>query len=179
MWWVAIVAGTVALLAPGGASAHAPRFFSPANSSAASPLRVEDGTVSVAAYGVLSERTRTLVLAVRLRADAREPLEVLQPAGSATRPSVRVSIRSPGGAWRRLAALSAPERFFEPYGGQSYVRTHAGRIGGRAGWTLIRVELPAGVDRRAVCVATGTREVGFAGIDLPAAVERIGVWARG
>lgn len=179
---LAAILGTalLALALPSLAHAHAPRFFTERHASVASPLRVLDGSVSIAAYGRLDLRTRTLVLAVRLPAGAREPLEVLVPAGAPSRPVVRVSVRGSGGTWRSLPPLTRSERFFEPYGGLTYLRTHRGHVGGaRGGWTLVRVALPPGVDARAVCVATGSREVGFRGVDLAAALERIETWAAG
>jgi hypothetical protein len=170
----------VALVLPSLAHAHAPRFFAERNASVDSPLRVPDGSVSIAAYGRLDVRLRALVLAVRLPAGAREPLEVLVPASGPSRPVLRVSVRRPGEAWRSLPPLARPERFFEPYGGLTYRRTHRGQVGGaRGGWTLVRVALPRGADARAVCLATGSREVGFSGVDLAAALERIAAWAAG
>ena len=162
------------------ACAHSPIFFAPPNSSAATPLHVTDGTVSVAAYGRLSRATRTLHLGVNRPAGSREPLEVLLPAGAAPFPSVRVEIRAPGAGWRRVSPLAKPQAFFEPYGRQSYIRTHSGSIGSPAGGAfLVRVTLPSGLSRRSVCVATGSREVFASGVDLGGAQQRIRAWARG
>ena len=168
-----------AVLAP-AAAAHSPLFFAPRHASPTTPLRVADGTVSIAAYGRLDRTTRTLHLEVKLAPGAREPLEVLAPAGTNPFPSVRVEVRAPGGNWRLVRPLAELQSFYEPYGRQSYLRTHTGRVGSAAGGVfLIRVTLPQGVPSRSVCVATGSREVFAGGSDLGRALERIRAWARG
>jgi hypothetical protein len=117
---------------------------------------------------------------VKLAPGAREPLEVLAPAGTEPFPSVRVEVRAPGGGWRPVRPLAEPQSFYEPYGRQRYLRTHTGRIGSAAGGAfLVRVTLPQGVSSRSVCVATGSREVFAGGSDLSGALERIRVWAGG
>lgn len=175
---VGVVLAAAALAS--GASAHSPLFFTPKNGSAESPLRIADGTVSIAAYGRLTRASRVLHLEVMLPAGAREPLEVLVPAGTAPRPSVRVEVKAPGTGWRPVRPLAKPQAFFEPYGRQSYLRTHRGSVGSAAGGSfLVRVTLPAELARRSVCVATGSREVFAEGVDLGQAVERIRAWARG
>lgn len=168
-----------AVLAP-AAVAHSPLFFAQTNASPSTPLRVTDGTVSIAAYGRLRSASPTLYLEVKLAAGAREPLEVLVPAGAAPFPSVRVEIKAPGTGWRRVRPLAKPQAFFEPYGRQSYIRTHRGSIGSGSGSTFfVRVTLPTQLARRSVCVATGSREVFAEGVDLSGAQERIRAWARG
>jgi len=168
-----------AVLAP-AAAAHSPLFFAPTNASSATPLRVADGPISIAAYGRLTSASPTLHLEVKITAGAREPLEVLVPAGTAPFPSVRVEIKAPGTGWRRVRPLAKAQAFFEPYGRQSYVRTHRGSIGsGSGGTVLVRVTLPTQLARRSVCVATGSREVFAEGVDLSAAAQRIRAWARG
>ncbi len=168
-----------AVLVP-AASAHAPLFFAPRHVSPTTPLRVADGTVSIAAYGRLDRAIRTLHLEVKLAPGAREPLEVLAPAETEPFPSARVEVRAPGGGWRLVRPLAEPQSFYEPYGRQSYLRTHTGRIGSAAGGAfLVRVTLPQGVSSRSVCVATGTREVFAGGSDLGRALERIRAWAGG
>jgi hypothetical protein len=173
------VLAVATVLAP-AAAAHSPLFFAPRNASPTTPLRVADGTVSIAAYGRLDRATRTLHLEVKLPAGAREPLEVLAPAGTVPFPSVRVEVRAPGGSWRLVRPLAQPQSFYEPYGRQSYLRTHTGRVGSAGGGAfLVRVTLPRGVSSRSVCVATGSREVFAGGSDLGRALERIRAWARG
>lgn len=168
-----------AVLAP-AAAAHSPLFFAPRHAAPTTPLRVADGTVSIAAYGRLDRATRTLHLEVKLPAGAREPLEVLAPAGAQPFPSVRVEVRARRGSWRLLRPLAKPQSFYEPYGRQSYLRTHSGRIGSAAGGAfLVRVTLPQGASTRPVCVATGSREVFAGGSDLGRALERIRAWAGG
>jgi hypothetical protein len=170
---------TAAVLAP-AAAAHSPLFFAPKNASPATPLRVDDGTVSIAAYGRLTRASPALHLEVRLAAGAREPLEVLVPAGTASSPSVRVEVKAPGTGWRPVRPLSKPQTFFEPYGRQNYIRTHTGSIGSATGGAfLVRVTLPAKLAGRSVCVATGSREVFAEGVDLSGAQQRIRAWARG
>jgi hypothetical protein len=170
---------TGAVLAP-VAAAHSPLFFTSKNGSPATPLRVADGTVSIAAYGRLTAAAPVLHLGVQLPAGAREPLEVLVPAGTASSPSVRVEVRGPGTGWRPVRPLAAPQTFFEPYGRQTYIRTHRGRIGSAAGGSfVVRVTLPTTLARRSVCVATGSREVFAEGVDLSGAQQRIRAWARG
>lgn len=173
------VLAVAAILAP-SAAAHSPLFFAPRNASAATPLRVADGTVSIAAYGRLDRTTRTLHLAVKLAPGAREPLEVLAPAGTEPFPSVRVEVRALAGGWRLVRSLAEPQSFYEPFGRQSYLRTHTGGIGSAAGGAfLVRVTLPQGASSRSVCVATGSREVFAGGSDLGGALARIRAWARG
>ena len=170
----------VAAVLAKAATAHSPLFFAPHNASATTPLRVADGTVSIAAYGRLTRATRMLHLEVKLAPGAREPLEVLTPAGTAPFPSVRVEARAPGGGWRLVRPLAKPQAFYEPYGRQNYLRTHTGRVGSAAGGAyLVRVTLPGGASSRSVCVATGSREVFAGGSDLGRASERIRSWARG
>ena len=179
---VAIISSAViaaAVLAP-AAVAHSPLFFAQRNASPATPLRVADGTVSIAAYGRLTSASPTLHLEVKLAAGAREPLEVLIPAGTAPFPSVRVEVKAPGTGWRPVRPLAKPQTFFEPYGRQTYIRTHRGSIGSAVGGSfLVRVTLPAKLARRSVCVATGSREVFAEGVDLSSAQQRIRAWARG
>ena len=170
---------TGAVLAP-VATAHSPLFFTPKNGSPTTPLRVADGTVSIAAYGRLTGASPVLHLGVRLPAGAREPLEVLVPAGTAPFPSVRVEVKAPGTGWRPVRPLATPQTFFEPYGRQTYIRTHRGSIGSATGGSfLVRATLPAKLARRSVCVATGSREVFAEGVDLSSAQQRIRAWARG
>jgi len=179
---VAIISSAViaaAVLAP-AAVAHSPLFFAQRNASPATPLRVADGTVSIAAYGRLTSASPTLHLEVKLAAGAREPLEVLVPAGTAPFPPVRVEVKAPDAGWRRVRPLARPQAFFEPYGRRSYVRTHSGSIDSSTGGAfLVRVTLPPGLSRRSVCVATGSREVFASGVDLGGAQQRIRAWARG
>jgi hypothetical protein len=168
-----------AVLAP-AAAAHSPLFFAPSNASPAAPLRVADGTVSIAAYGRVARASPTLHLEVELAAGAREPLEVLVPAGTTPFPAVRVEVKAPGTGWRPVRPLAKPQTFFEPYGRQSYIRTHRGSIGSASGGAfLVRVTLPKKLARRSVCVATGSREVFADGVDLSGAQQRIRAWARG
>jgi hypothetical protein len=175
---IAVLAAAT-VLAP-AAAAHSPLFFAPRHASPTTPLGVADGTISIAAYGRLDRATRTLHLEVKLPAGAREPLEVLAPAGAEPFPSVRVEVRARGGSWRLLRPLAKPQSFYEPYGRQSYLRTHTGRIGSAAGGAfLVRVTLPQGASTRSVCVATGSREVFAGGSDLGRALERIRAWAGG
>ena len=84
---------TAAALAP-AAAAHSPLFFTPTTASPATPLRVADGTVSIAAYGRLTRTSPTRHLEVMLPPGAREPLEVLVPAGTAPFPTVRVEVKA-------------------------------------------------------------------------------------
>ena len=179
VWVGAAGLAAAAILAP-VAAAHSPLFFVPRNASPTTPLRVVDGTVSIAAYGRLDRATRTLHLEVKLPAGAREPLEVLVPAGVEPFPSVRVEVRAPGGSWRLVRPLARPQPFYEPYGRQRYLRTHTGRIGAAAADAfLIRVTLPQRTSSRSVCVATGSREVFAGGSDLGRALERIRAWTGG
>ena len=173
------VLAVAAVLAP-VAAAHSPLFFAPRHASPTTPLRVVDGTVSIAAYGRLDRATRTLHLEVKLASGAREPLEVLIPAGTEPFPSARVEVRAPGRSWQLVRPLAKPQSFYEPYGQQSYLRTHRGRIGSAGGGAfLVRVTLPEGASSRSVCVATGSREVFAGGSGLGRALERIRGWAAG
>ena len=170
----------VAAVLARAAAAHSPLFFVQMNASPTTPLRVADGTVSIAAYGRLTSASPVLHLEVKLTAGTREPLEVLVPAGTAPFPSVRVEVKAPETGWRRVRPLAKPHAFFEPYGRQSYIRTHRGSIGpGSGGTFLVRVTLPTQLARRSVCVATGSREVFAEGVDLNGAQKRIRAWARG
>ena len=151
------VLAVAAVLAP-AATAHAPLFFAQRNASPTTPLLVADGTDSIAAYGRLGRATRTLHLDVKLARGAREPLEVLTPAGTEPFPSVRVEVRAPGSLWPPVRPLTEPQSFYEPFGRQSYLRTHAGRIGSAAGGSfLVRVTLPRGVSSRSVCASRPDR----------------------
>ena len=163
-------------LAAGPAVAHKPLFVEP---SAPAPL-IEDGTISVAAYGRIRRPGDRHVVRVHLAAGQTLSLELLlpdQPPERSIRKARRPVLTIVGPHGRRQLRSDLGVRFDEATTGTSYVRIAESRRVSPGG--VYRISVSGGVRSRFVIVVGERESFGVADLAaLPANIARVRSWYR-
>lgn len=140
---VASVTILVVLATPGVAWAHDPIFVDDQTAPADSPL-IEDGTISFATYGLISQPGEDASLRIRFAAGQTLGVELLVPDREPENAypdhrHIRMTIATPDGQTTELTGGPTLARFDEPFSKTSYLRLLSHQAPAVAGVTTVTV----------------------------------------